>query len=52
MNEQTYSKEALLQSQRFGPWRDLLSALLSPEQRYTAQQAEALIQNYMKGEVK
>ena len=48
----TYSKAKIITLPRFAKRRDLLSALLTDDKSYTLDQAEAVIQNFMKGKVK
>lgn len=50
--ETLFIKEQLLRSERFQDRKDLINALLSPEQQYTVRQAEQKIEDYMKGKVK
>lgn len=50
--ETLFTKEQLLRSERFQDRKDLLNALLSPEQQYTMKQAEQKTEDYMKGKVK
>lgn len=50
--ETLFTKEQLLRSERFQDRKDLINALLSPEQQYTVRQAEQKIEDYMKGKVK
>ena len=46
----TYTKEKLLASQRYKPRRDLLNALLTDGESYTREQADKLIDGYLKSE--
>lgn len=48
----THSKEQLLKSQRYMKRRDLLGALLEDDKRYTIEEVDAAIDNFMKGKVK
>lgn len=50
----TYSKEQILTFKRFSTRRDLLKVKLADDQRYTMDQAEAVIREFMtpKGKVK
>lgn len=48
----THSKEQLLRSQRYMKRRDLLGALLEDDKRYTIEEVDAAIDNFMKGKVK
>lgn len=50
--ELLFSKEQLLSAKRFEGRRDLVNALLSSNQQYTAEAVEQEISNYMKGQVK
>lgn len=48
----THSKEQLLGSQRYVKCRDLLGALLDDDKRYTLEEVDTAIENFMKGKVK
>ena len=48
----THSKEQLLGSQRYAKRRDLLGALLEDGKRYTIEDVDTVIENFMKGKVK
>lgn len=47
-----YTKEQLIRSERYMLRRDLLGALLKDSKRYTIEEVDTLLQNYMKGKVK
>lgn len=47
-----FSKEQLLSSERFRNRRDILNALLKEDSLCTVEQAENIIENYLKGKVK
>ncbi len=47
-----YTKEQLIRSERYMIRRDLLGALLKDSKRYTIEEVDTLLQNYMKGKVK
>lgn len=47
-----FSKESLLNAKQFQNKRDLVSALLKDGVEYTIEEVEAMIMEYMKGEVK
>lgn len=47
-----FSKNQVLTFDRYANRRDLLSALLKDEKKYTIDQVDKLIQNFMKGKVK
>jgi hypothetical protein len=47
----TFTKQQLLKSQRYSERRDLLSALLKDEERYSHDDIEKLIDEFMKGTV-
>ena len=51
MNELKFPKEKILTFERFADRRDLLSVLLKDDREYTLAQADAAIQNFMKGKV-
>lgn len=48
----TFSKAQLLISEKYQGRRDLLAALLEDGKTYTTAQADAAIDNYMKGKVR
>lgn len=50
--ENKFSKEQLLASKKFQGKRDIVNALLSPDDNYTVETVEQMIENYMKGQVK
>lgn len=47
-----YYKEQLVRSDRYMKRRDLLGALLKDGERYTLEEVDAKLDNYMKGKVK
>lgn len=47
----TFTKEQLMASKRFAARKDALKALLDDDTAYTIEQAENIIENYMKGKV-
>ncbi len=49
--EALYSKEQLVTSKKFRNHADLVNALLKDEQSYSISEVEAMIANYMKGQV-
>lgn len=49
--EDTYSKEQIVKSKRFANYVDLLNATLKNNKKYTINQVEEIIINYMKGKV-
>lgn len=50
--ESLFSKEQLLAAERFQGRKDILNALLSPDEQYTVETVEQMIEKYMKGQVK
>ena len=50
--ESSFSKEQLLAAERFQGRKDILNALLSPDEQYTVETVEQMIEKYMKGQVK
>lgn len=50
--EADHTKEKLLTFKRYKDRRDLLTALLDDDRRYTIKEADAAIENFMKGGVK
>lgn len=50
--ESSFSKEQLLAAERFQDRKDILNALLSPDEQYTVETVEQMIEKYMKGQVK
>lgn len=51
-NKVTYTKEALLHSKVYQCNRDVLNVLLKDDERYSIDEVNKLIQNFMKGKVK
>ncbi|MDO4327004.1 MAG: hypothetical protein Q4E24_13390 [bacterium] len=49
---QKYSKQQLLEASKYREKRDLLQVLLIKGQRYSFEDAEKLVSEYMKGQVK
>ena len=49
--EIVFTKEQLINSDSFLKYKDLLGALLSDGESYTAKAASEMIENYMKGKV-
>ena len=49
--EAEYTKEKLLTFKRYKDRRDLLTALLDDDRRYTIKEADTAIENFMKGGV-
>lgn len=47
----TYTKEQLAASKRYANRRDLIQALLEDGKAYALKEADALIEQYMKGKV-
>ncbi|EOS27680.1 hypothetical protein C806_00127 [Lachnospiraceae bacterium 3-1] len=50
--ENLFTKEQLLNSERFQNRKDIINALLESDKHYTVKQTEQMIENYMKGKVK
>ena len=48
----TYTKEQLMESQKYADKRDMLSALLDEKKKYSLSDVDKMIEKYMKGEVK
>lgn len=48
----TYTKEQLLESEKYANKRDLLSALLDGKRKYSLSEVDKQIEKYMKGTVK
>lgn len=51
-DEPMFTKEALVNSKRFRDERDIVSALLENDGKYTISEVETMITEYMKGKVK
>ncbi len=47
----TYNKTAILKSEKYASYRDLLSVLLDDNEEYTFDAVDAKINDFMKGEV-
>lgn len=50
--ENRFSKEQMLAAKRFQGRRDIVNVLLAPEEQYTVEAVEQMIEAYMKGQVK
>ncbi len=50
-NAQRYTKQQLAASARFGDRRDLVSALLEEGSRYTVEETDRMVREFMKGKV-
>ena len=49
MEEMTYTKDELKNSDRFKRFTDAIDALLEEDKEYSISEAESIIVNYMKG---
>ncbi len=47
-----FSKEQLVNSERYKQYKDVITALLEDDKRYTIKQADAIINDYLKRSVK
>ncbi len=47
-----YTKEQICSSERFRDNRDILTALLAPEQTYTLQDIETILQDFKQAKIK
>ena len=50
--EAVFTREQLAASRRYAKRRDLIMALLAPGKTYTLNEADSLVDGYMKGKVK
>lgn len=50
--ESLFSKEQLLAAKKFQDRKDIVNAILSPDEQYTVNAVEEMIEKYMKGQVK
>lgn len=50
--EQMFTKEQIAASQRYADRKDLVNAVLADGKKYTFQDVEKTIENYLKGKVK
>lgn len=50
--ESSFSKEQLLAAERFQGRKDIVNTLLFPDEQYTVETVEQMIEKYMKGQVK
>lgn len=48
---ETFSKSQLVHSSKYRDRRDLVDALLDDSKKYTLEQVDTMIENYMKGKV-
>lgn len=51
ITEPVYSKEQLIRSKTLSPYRDVLASVLEDKRAYTKDQAEGLVQKYLKRKV-
>lgn len=51
-NTQKFTKQQLLQSEKFFDRKDAVNALLEEDKEYSADEAQKLIDDFMKGQVK
>ncbi|MCI8484703.1 MAG: hypothetical protein HFH41_10230 [Lachnospiraceae bacterium] len=51
-SQSLFSKEKLLASRQFQGRKDIMNALLLPKEQYTMEQAQKMMENYMKGKVR
>lgn len=52
VNENKFSKEQILKSEKYKDKRDLINALLKEDKRYSLSDVDKLIDDFMKGKVK
>jgi hypothetical protein len=50
--EDKFSKEQLLAAEHFQDRKDIVNSLLSPDEQYTVEAVDKMIDDYMKGQVK
>ncbi len=50
--EQTYTKQAILNSKRYIKQKDLVNALLDEDKKYTLKEVDNIIKKYLKGVIK
>lgn len=50
--EQKFTKEQIAASQRYADRKDLVNAVLADGEKYTFEDVEKTIENYLKGKVK
>ncbi len=50
--EETYTKQAILNSERYYTKKDLVNALLDNDKKYTLQEVDSIINKYLKGVIK
>ena len=52
VQEQAYTKQAILISKKFAKQKDLASALLDNDKKYTLKNVDDIIEKYLKGVIK
>ena len=50
--EETYSKQAILNSKKYIKQKDLVNALLDKDKKYTLKEVDNTIKKYLKGVIK
>lgn len=50
-NENTYTKDQILLSEKYAKRRDLVNALLEDEKEYTITEVDAMMEKFLKGKV-
>ena len=50
--EETYTKQAILNSERYSTKKDLVNALLDNDKKYTLKETDNIIKKYLKGVIK
>lgn len=50
--EETYTKQAILNSKRYIKQKDLVNALLDEDKKYTLKEVDNTIRKYLKGVIK
>ena len=52
IQEQTYTKQAILNSKKYVKQKDLINALLDNDKKYTLKEVDSIIEKYLKGVIK
>ena len=52
IQEETYTKQAILNSKKYVKQKDLINALLDNDKKYTLKEVDSIIEKYLKGVIK
>ncbi len=52
IQEEAYTKQAILNSKKYVKQKDLINALLDNDKKYTLKEVDSIIEKYLKGVIK